>query len=47
MSYNEIPNNLVDSVVLSNEPLSNLEKIPAAKKISLYEFRGVSLRDTT
>ena len=46
MSYNEIPNILVDSVVLPNKPLSNLEIIDAAKKPSLYGFRGVFLRDT-
>ena len=46
MSYNEIPTILVDSVVLPNKPLSNLEIIDAAKKLSLYEFRGVFLRDT-
>ena len=46
MSYNDIPNILVDSVVLQNKPLSNLEVIDAAKKLSLYEFRGVFLRDT-
>ena len=46
MSYNEIPNILVDSVVLPNKPLSNLEIIDAAKKLSLYGFRGVFLRDT-
>ena len=45
MSYNEIPNILVDSVVLPNKPLSNLEIIDAAKKLSLYGFRGVFLRD--
>ena len=32
MSYNEIPNLLVDSVVLPNKPLSNLEIIDVAKK---------------
>ena len=32
MSYNEIPNILVDSVVLPNKPLSYLELIDAAKK---------------
>ena len=33
MSYNEIPNSLVDSVVLPNKlPLSNLKIIDAAKK---------------
>ena len=46
MSYNEIPNILVDSVTLPIKPLSNLEIIDAAKKLSLYEFRGVFLRDT-
>ena len=46
MSYNEIPNILVDSVVLQNKPLSNLEIIHAAKKLSLDGFRGVFLRDT-
>ena len=46
MSYNEIPNILVDSVVLPNKPLSNLEIIDAAKKQSLYGFRGLFLRDT-
>ena len=44
MSYNEI-SNIVDSVVSPNKPLSNLEII-AAKKLSLYGFRGVFLRDT-
>ena len=46
MSYNEIPHILVDNVVLPNKPLSNLEIIDAAKKLSLYGFRGVFLRDT-
>ena len=46
MSYNEIPNIVVDSVVLQNKSLSNLEIIYAAKKLSLDEFRGVFLRDT-
>ena len=46
MSYNEIPNILVDSVVLPNKPLSNLEIIDAAKKLSLCRFRGVFLRAT-
>ena len=45
MSCNEIPNILVDSVVLSNKPLSNIEIIDAAKILPLYEFRGVFLRD--
>ena len=36
MSYNEIPNILVDSVSLPNKPFSNLEIIDAAKKLSLY-----------
>ena len=46
MSYNEIPNILVDSVSLSNKSLSNLEIIDAAKKLSLYKFRESFLRDT-
>ena len=46
MSYNEIPNILVDIVVLPNKPLSNLEIIDAATKLSLYGFRGAFLRDT-
>ena len=41
-----IPNILVDSVVLPNKPLSNLEIINAAKKLSLDGFRGMFLRDT-
>ena len=41
-----IPNILVDSVVLPNITLSNLEIIDAAKKLSLNGFRGVFLRDT-
>ena len=40
-NYNELPNILVDSVVLLNKPLSNLEIIDVAKRLSLYEFRGV------
>ena len=46
MSYNEIPNIIVDSVSLPNKPLSKLEIIDAAKKLSLYGFRGAFLRDT-
>ena len=47
MSYNEIPNILVDSVTLPNKPLFNLEIIDAAKRLSLNGFRGVFfLRDT-
>ena len=46
MSYNTILNILVDSVVLPNKPLSNLEVIEAAKKLSLNWFRGVFLLDT-
>ena len=41
-----IPNILVYSVVLPNKPLSNLEIIDAAKKLSLDGFKGVFLRDT-
>ena len=44
MSYNEIPNIVVDSVGLLNKPLSNLEIIDAAIKLSLCGFRGVFLR---
>ena len=46
MSYNEIPNTLVDSVTSPNKPLSNLEIIDAPKNLSLEGFRGVFLRDT-
>ena len=46
MSYNEIPNILVDSVVLPNKPLARLKIIDAAKGISVNGFRGVFLRDT-
>ena len=45
MNYNEILNILVDRVVLPNKPLSNLEIIDAAKKLSLCGFRGIFLRD--
>ena len=41
MRYNEIPNILVDSVVLPNKPLSNLEVIDAAKSLSVNGFREV------
>ena len=41
MSFNMIPNILVDSVVLPNKSLSNIEIIDAAKKLSLDWFRGV------
>ena len=40
-----IPTILVDSVVLPNKPLSSLEIIDAAKKLSLEGFRGVFSRD--
>ena len=46
MSYNEIPNILVDSVTFPNKPLSNFEIIDAAKRLSVNGFRGVFLRDT-
>ena len=46
MSYNEIPNILVDSITLSNKSLSNLEIIDAAKRLSVNGFRGVFWRDT-
>ena len=42
ISYNLMPNILVDCV-LPNKPLSNFEIIDAAKKLSLYGFRGVFL----
>ena len=38
MSYNEIPNILLDSVSLPNEPLSNLEIIDAAKGCHLMDL---------
>ena len=40
-----IPHILIDRVVLPNKPLSNLEIIDAAIKLSLDGFRGVFLRD--
>ena len=46
MSYNEKPNTLIDNVVLPTKPLSNLNIIYAAIKLSLYRFLGVFLRDT-
>ena len=46
MSYNQIPHILVDSVVLSNKQLSNLDIIDAAKKLSLCGFRGIFFKDT-
>ena len=46
MSNNEIPYILVDSVVLPNRPLSNLEIIDADKRLSLCGFRRIFLRDT-
>ena len=42
-----IPNILVDSVVLPNKPLSDLEIIDAVKRLSLDEFRGVFLRHSS
>ena len=50
MSYNEILNILVDSVLnilvdsvtIPNKPLSNLEIIYAAKRLSVNEFRGAN-----
>ena len=41
MSYNEIPNILVDIVTLPNKPLSNLEIIDAAKRLLVNGFRAV------
>ena len=46
MSFNMILNILVDNDVVPIKPLSNLEIIDSAKKLSLDEFRGVFLRDT-
>ena len=46
MSDNEIQKILVDSISLPNKPLSHLEIIDAAKKLSLYGFRGIFFRDT-
>ena len=46
MNYNEIPNIVVDSFVLPNKSRSNIDIIDAAKKLSLYRFRGVFFRDT-
>ena len=46
MSNNKTPNILVDSVVLPNKPLSNHDVIDATKKLSLYGFTGLFLRDT-
>ena len=46
MSYNEILNILVDGVTLPDKPLSTLEIIDAAKRLSLNGIRGVFLRDT-
>ena len=46
MSYNERQNIVIDSVVLPNKPLSNIEIIDAAQKLSLYGFREIFLRDT-
>ena len=40
MSYNEIPNILVDGFVLPNKPLLNLEIVDAAKKLLLCGFKG-------
>ena len=40
-----IPNISVDTVLLPNKSLANLEIIYAAKKLSLDGFRGVFLRD--
>ena len=46
MTYNELPNILVDSVTLSNKRLSNLEIFDASKRLSANRFRGLFLRDT-
>ena len=40
MSYNEIPNSLVDSVILLNKLLLNLEIIDTAKKYHRMDLEG-------
>ena len=40
MSYNEIPNILVDSVVLPNKPLSNLEIMMLLKSYHCVDLEG-------
>ena len=47
MSYNEIPNIVVDSVSLPNKPLSNLEINDAAKRLSLNGFRSIFARHSS
>ena len=46
MSYNEIPDILVDSFTLPNKALSKLEIIDAANRLSVNGFREVYLRGT-
>ena len=46
MSYNEIPNIVVDSVVLPNKSFSNIKVIDTANSLSLDGFKRVFLRDT-
>ena len=41
MSYNEISNILLDSVVLPNKPLSNIEIIDAAKNVYCMDLEGI------
>ena len=41
MSYNEIPNILVDSVDLPNKPLSNLEKLMLLKGCQWMDLRSI------
>ena len=41
MSYNEIPNILVDSVLLRNKPHSNLEIIDPAKSYHCMDLEGI------
>ena len=41
MSCNEIPNILVDSVVLRNKPLSNHKIIDAAKSYHCMDLEGI------
>ena len=43
MSYNQIPNIFVDSVVLPNKPLTNLDIIDAAKSYHYVDLEGYFL----
>ena len=43
MSYNIVPNILVDGFMFPNKSLSNLEITDGAKKLSIFCFRRVFL----